>query len=207
MSHKGLIRMSEYKFTTNWFQWSPDVWSGLVPLLPARKKFLEVGAFEGRSTVWTIEHMLEDGGTISSIDAWEDLEHEAYREMKMETVEERFDFNIGLVKKQFGKRKVKKLKGYSAPVLSGIVCNPAEHESYDFIYIDGSHNAPDVLTDACLAWPLLKRGGIMMFDDYLFGDARDVLHRPRIAIDAFVNIFAETLTVVHLGYQYAVRKD
>ncbi len=199
--------MAEYKFTTNWFQWSPDVWTRLVPMLPARAKFLEVGSFEGRSTVWTMEHMLEDGGTIVCIDAWEDLEHEAYRDMSMGSVEERFDYNLALVGTCFAKRKAQKIKAYSQPALGGILGQPGELESYDFIYIDGSHDAPVVLTDACQAWSLLRRGGIMMFDDYLFGDPRDVLHRPRIAIDAFVNIFAEQLVVVHQGYQYAVQKQ
>lgn len=34
----------------------------------------------------------------------------------------------------------------------------------------------------------------------------DELHRPKIAIDAFVNIFAEDLTIVHSGYQLVVKK-
>jgi predicted O-methyltransferase YrrM len=78
--------------------------------------------------------------------------------------------------------------------------------TYDFIYIDGSHTAKDVLTDACMAWPLLKQRGIMVFDDYMWGESRDILHRPKIAIDTFTNIFAESLDIVHVGYQLVVRK-
>jgi energy-coupling factor transporter ATP-binding protein EcfA2 len=80
------------------------------------------------------------------------------------------------------------------------------NERYDFIYIDGSHVAKDVLTDACMAWPLLKQGGLLVFDDYLWGDSRDILHRPRLAVDFFANIFAEELDIVHIGHQFAVRK-
>ena len=32
------------------------------------------------------------------------------------------------------------------------------------VYIDGSHEAPDVLTDAVMAWKLLVEGGIMILD-------------------------------------------
>jgi hypothetical protein len=46
----------------------------------------------------------------------------------------------------------------------------------------------------------------MVFDDYMWGDARDTLHRPKIAIDMFATIFAEELAFVHFGYQLAVRK-
>ena len=37
----------------------------------------------------------------------------------------------------------------------------------------------------------VHRGDIIVFDDYLWGAPRDILHRPKPAIDAFVNIFAE----------------
>ncbi len=78
---------------------------------------------------------------------------------------------------------------------------------YDFIYIDGSHIAKDVMTDACMAWPLLNPKGLMVFDDYLWTpNARDILHRPKAAIDAFTNLFAEEVDIVHVGYQLIVRK-
>ena len=39
-------------------------------------------------------------------------------------------------------------------------------EPFDLVYIDASHEAADVLADAVLAWPLLKPGGFLGFDDY-----------------------------------------
>ena len=58
-----------------------------------------------------------------------------------------------------------------------------------------------------MAWPLLKTEGFMVFDDYTWTpNARDILHRPKIAVDAFVNIFAEEVEFVHIGYQLIVRK-
>jgi hypothetical protein len=49
--------------------------------------------------------------------------------------------------------------------------------------------------------------GLMVFDDYLWSPSpRDILHRPKIAIDAFVNIFAEEVEIAHVGYQLVVRK-
>ena len=88
------------------------------------------------------------------------------------------------------------------------LCDPqfSRQPLYDFIYIDASHTAPDVLTDACMAWPLLKKDGVMVFDDYLWGDPKNILHRPKLAVDAFTNIFAEQLLPVHFGYQAVVRK-
>jgi predicted O-methyltransferase YrrM len=192
--------MSEYQFTKDWFAWAPEVWKQLIPLLPERKSFLEIGSFEGRSTVWIVENMMEGAGNITCIDTWEGGEEHGNEDMG--TVEERFIHNMQLLqsKKACG---LSARQGKSVDELAA--CITAE-EKYDFIYIDGSHQAPDVLTDACMAWPLLKQGGIMVFDDYMWGESRDILHRPRLAVDFFVNTFAESLDIVHIGYQYAVRK-
>jgi predicted O-methyltransferase YrrM len=196
--------MSDYKFTQDWFAWGPKVWEQLRPVLPDRKRFLEIGSYEGRSTVWTVEHMMEDGGEIVAIDTWEGGEEHATIGEKMNVVEENFDHNVDVCLKKFPERKIMKCKGTSTEYLSFLVYEG--RAPFDFVYIDGSHIAKDVLTDACMAWPLLKPGGIVVFDDYMWGDPRDILHRPKIAIDSFVNVFAEHLEVVAAGYQLAVRK-
>lgn len=41
-----------------------------------------------------------------------------------------------------------------------------EPETFDWIYIDGLHDYHGVLRDFEAAWPLLKPGGVMVFDDY-----------------------------------------
>ena len=51
-------------------------------------------------------------------------------------------------------------------MLSNLI-SQGHKESFDFIYIDPSHQAPDILTDAVLAFKLLRLSGVMVFDDYL----------------------------------------
>ena len=207
--------MSEYQFTKDWFHWAPEVWEQLIPMLPERdvlegRCFLEIGSFEGRSTVWIMENMMQGsdgtrcGDEIYCIDTWEGGEE--HTEEDMAAVEKRFSHNIGVVVDKFPDRLVTWKKGTSVRHLAGIIQYEGEG-GFDFIYIDGSHIAKDVLTDACMAWPLLKPKGIMVFDDYLWGDPRDALHRPKIAVDAFTSIFGEALEIVHVGYQLVVRKS
>jgi predicted O-methyltransferase YrrM len=197
--------MSDYKFTKDWFNWAPEVWKQLIPLLPERKAFLEIGSFEGRSMVWIVENMLEDGGIIECIDTWQGGEE--HSEEDMGSVEERFDHNVTLLRGKFLEKSIQKYKGTSTKELAYWLTNvDLDCPIYDFIYIDGSHIAKDVLTDACMAWPLLKPKGIMVFDDYMWGNPRDILHRPKPAIDAFCNIFAEEAEIIHVGYQLVVRK-
>ena len=195
--------MSDYQFTKDWFQWAPPVWQQLIPHMPERKTFLEIGSFEGRSTVWTVENMLEDGGDIVCIDTWEGSEEHTPEDM--EGVEERFDKNIALLRNKFPQRNVLKEKNTSLKILG--LHAYEQHYKFDFIYIDGSHVAKDVMTDACMSWPLLKRNGFMVFDDYLWRpQGFDSMQRPKIAVDTFVNLFEDELALVMVNYQLIVKK-
>jgi predicted O-methyltransferase YrrM len=199
--------MTEYQFTQDWFSHNIPVWEQLISLLPERKSFLEIGSFEGRSMVWTVENMMEDGGHIDCVDTWEGSEEHSAE--TVQGIEDRFDENAIRVNGYHGgSRMVSKFKGTSTKWLAHFLdaSVPRVAVTYDFIYIDGSHVAKDVLTDACMAWPLLKQGGLMVFDDYLWGESRDILHRPRFAVDVFTNIFAESLDIVHIGHQFVVKK-
>lgn len=234
--------MSEYQFTQDWFGWAPPVWEQLIPMLPegetygmadhGQRTFLEIGSFEGRSTVWIIENMMRPGDWIDCVDTWAGGEEHTNGEMV--GAEARFDHNIdvalgGAVVEGRGgeykfpypthtrhaspapteghRKKVYKYKCTSTQHLASKLASCVDGKDlYGFIYIDGSHIARDVLTDACMAWPLLKSKGLMVFDDYLWGEPRDILHRPKPAIDAFTNLFAEELNIIHVGYQLVIQK-
>jgi predicted O-methyltransferase YrrM len=100
--------------------------------------------------------------------------------------------------------KVVKIKSRSDETLRRL--NP---RSFDFIYIDGSHETKDVLVDAILAWDLLKPGGLIIFDDYNWYGPRSWLvpnYTPKIAIDAFVKVFDPYIELLHKEYQLVARK-
>jgi predicted O-methyltransferase YrrM len=50
--------------------------------------------------------------------------------------------------------------------VSALRKNHFEDNTFDLIYIDGGHLSLDVIMDFSYTWPLLKVGGIMVFDDY-----------------------------------------
>lgn len=73
-----------------------------------------------------------------------------------------------------------------------------EPETFDWIYIDGLHDYHGVLQDFWASWPLLKKGGVMLFDDYDdelgYGtDVKDVLvnHTEEITGKPFMYITME----------------
>jgi predicted O-methyltransferase YrrM len=220
--------MSDYQYTQDWFNWAPEVWTQITALLPEERSFLEIGSFEGRSAVWIIENMMNPGDWIDCVDTWEGGEEHSEEDMRH--TESRFDHNIikaldchsALHRDREGSwghtrfasdgpdrtnNRVYKYKARSTEFLGSKLAGYGRKDLYDFIYIDGSHTAKDVLTDACMAWPLLKPKGVMVFDDYLWTpNARDILHRPKLAIDVFTNLFAEEVEFVHIGYQLVIRK-
>jgi len=194
--------MSDYQYTKDWFSWSPGVWEQLIPHLPARKNFLEIGSFEGRSAVWIVQYMMEDGGELICVDTWEGGAEHVNGEMS--GAEDRFKHNIDLIIGNFVDRDVQPIKSTSVDALGNLI---SYKKQFDFIYIDGSHLAKDVLTDACMAWPLLKSKGFMVFDDYLWKpQGFTLLQRPKVAVDTFVNMFEDEIAIAHFGYQLIVRK-
>ena len=80
--------------------------------------------------------------------------------------------------------------------------------TFDFIYIDGGHTAPEVISEGCMAWELLKPGGVLVFDDYLF--AMDQVFafemKPKFAIDTFAALFNQKIRTIGVGMQYVIQK-
>ena len=73
-------------------------------------------------------------------------------------VENRFDQNLAPFK-----GRVEKLKCMSKEGLGSLA---KQERCYDLAYIDGSHMRDDVMADSIAAWPLLQRGGVIIWDDY-----------------------------------------
>jgi predicted O-methyltransferase YrrM len=187
-------------FTTDWFSVNAPMWERYVEKFKPRK-ILEVGCYEGRATTFLIERCPD--ASFTCVDTWEgaaDLTKEA-----MNGVEDRFNKNTAEVLK--GGQSLTKLKMKSTRALPMML---AEGKRFDFIYVDGSHTAPDVLTDAVDCFRLLEEGGLLIFDDYVWymelPGQQDSLNMPKPAIDAFVNLFQRKLKLLHISNQLALTK-
>jgi len=149
--------------------------------------YLEIGVFEGRSMIWMLENILTHRTSrATGIDIFPGNMKETY---------------LGNLNMSGFQDKVTTLAGYSQFELRKL-----PPQSFDIIYIDGSHMACDVLSDAVLSWLLLKDGGTMIFDDYLYGLDLPSDIRPQVSIDSFVSAFRNFLDIVTHSYQVIVRK-
>jgi predicted O-methyltransferase YrrM len=191
------------RFHSDWFTVRLNEWELILKELIGRQKFLEVGSFEGQSACWFLENALADNGILYCIDHWKGSPgFEIFDSSVVSNSYDTFCENVRLVKKPT--QTVEVLKGKS---INGLAYLLAEHQqSFDLIYIDGAHDAQSVITDACMAWPLLKKGGIMVFDDYLWNLLLPLDHRPKMAIDLFTILFNSRLVSIACGSHYAVRK-
>ena len=205
----------QYDFTTNWFEVSArPVWDNMIPRL-APKQILEIGSYEGRSTCYLIDKLATRSDVeIHCIDSWEGgIEHQAGGgfQTDMSEVERRFRQNTELsIRRATNRVDLVLHKGVSDLELSKLLAE-GRQGYFDFIYVDGSHQAADVLCDAVLAFRLLRVGGVMAFDDYLWNEdlayGTDPIRSPKIAIDAFTNIYCRKLRVMNAPLlQLYVRK-
>lgn len=97
-------------------------------------------------------------------------------------------------------------EGMSAEVLGWMLASEGFWQSFDFIYIDGSHLCSDVFIDAGMCWHLAKPGGIIAFDDYNWMPHLPSSARPRAAIDAFAHCFSGLIAPLACDTQYIFRK-
>ena len=183
-------------FDFDWFSRHIPLWQMLLAEFAGRPVLaLEIGVFEGRSTRWLMENVLtHPESRLFYVDTFEGSPEHAG--MQLNGLELRFAGNLAEYRS--------KLVGYHGRSFDGLRQLPSSY--FDFIHIDGSHLAPDVLSDTVLSWPLLKAGGLLAFDDYEWSAFSDPRQRPKLAIDAFLTVHHGTYDVVHKGYQVWVRK-
>lgn len=198
-------------YTKNWFSLA-----GIEHILPMgtinRLDMLEIGSFEGQSTIWFLQNLLQHPESfITCVDPWLNYSQDtnsinSYNQnitewnFKNDNIKSNFLNNIQFYNLS---SKINILQGLSSEILPLLAI---QKKRYDIIYIDGNHTAPFVLTDAILCWNLLKLNSIMIFDDYGWGLEQSETLRPKLAIDSFVNCFKDYIDVVINDYKYVIKR-
>lgn len=179
------------QYTSDYFRSNVRAWEYIFKRLGWRadqkKIAVEIGSYEGSSAIWIAENLLAaPESRLYCIDIWQgDGADERF---------ERFKANIAELPDP---DKLVVMKSWSRDALVRLA---HEGVKVDFVYVDGSHAAPDVLSDLVLSFGLLQNRGLIICDDYLWSDPRygghDLVGRPKIAIDAFTTIYARKLRVL-----------
>jgi len=191
------------EFTNEWFDHNIAHLEQL--LSPLRDKpdvrMLEIGAYEGRSTLWFLDHILTGPRSrLISVDTWSGSA-ELFGE-NMFGVRHRFRANLA---EHLASQRLIAVEEESQAFLCRRLARYPTH-LFDIIYVDGSHAAPDVLSDAVLSFRLLEPGGLLIFDDYEWVVLESPEEQPKVAIDAFLTCFQGLYDEVYRGYQLAIAK-
>jgi len=196
---KKTIEKLDYFDMYNWTTEKNCIVPSILSKLPESANILEIGTFTGTSIIKMLELVPDSKATV--IDPWMDYDEIVHTTGELSVVnkaskaEETFYKNI---QNSNLESRIKIIKGKSSEELFKL-----ELKSFDFIYIDGSHKCLDVYLDAILAWRLLRSGGILGFDDYLFN--KDVpLDSPHEAINHFLKGVEHE--VLHIGYRVFIMK-
>ena len=164
------------------------------------KVTIEIGVFEGDSTFNIVNYLIQENPTYKhyAIDPFSQSEN-----LKQEVVDK--------AKAQFKSNMVEfpQVELIEKNSLEGLLELHNRNVKADFIYVDGSPFAKDVLSDAVLGFELLNIGGVMLFDDavsWRYGS--NIQDSPKIAIDSFIQCNWNRLKVLEMpnGYQTAIQR-
>jgi SAM-dependent methyltransferase len=195
-------------YSVDWFSGNIPNWNSIFEHYCFKGKenlqFLEIGCFEGRATNYLLENVLShETSRIHVVDTFNGSRDEAGmnwdKDYDFDALYNTFVNNIS----EF-KNKVEIYRGSSGDVLK----KHFEKNTFDFIYIDGSHTAYDVLQDAILCHPLLKSGGIIIFDDYAWKDPNNMhpTNSPQLGVDCFIMTHETQYDCIMRGYQMGIIK-
>jgi predicted O-methyltransferase YrrM len=185
-------------FTVDWTTGNFASWAAfLAPLRDREIEILEIGSWEGRSAIFFLEFFKLS--RLTCVDTFLGSEEHSVLQPALATIEEKFDENT----RGYGAR-LEKFKDRSARALDRLA---QDRRGFDIIYIDGSHKREDVMADSSLAWKILKQGGFIIWDDYLWNNEAPLADRPRRGIDAFLYSVGGESKILQISYQVIAQKQ
>jgi predicted O-methyltransferase YrrM len=187
-------------FTTDWAAKNFFDWAELLhPLRQRPLRILEIGSWEGRSALFFLNYL--PNSRIVCIDTFGgNIEHhrDPYFAELAPKAEGQFNCNLAALM-----HRIEKIKGSSTTVLPQL---GIAGRRFDLAYVDGSHMAADVYSDAVLTWSMLEPSGMVIFDDYDWDLMGAEHERPKLGIDTFLAAVTGQYRELHRAYQIVIAK-
>ena len=167
---------TQFKLCDNWFYFLPPESYSNRPV-----NYLEIGAYYGHNLISVATtYCQHPESKMYAIDPW--LNYDDYPEYKgvdMPNIFEGFKKNV---ETHIPPEKLNVYQNFSHKVLPYL-----EDEFFDLIFIDGNHEPDYVLEDGVLSFRKLKKGGVLILDDYDF-QGHDYTKR---GIDCFMSAYRD----------------
>ena len=183
------------KFSQKWFLNNIQIFCYYLPKdFTKNFSYLEIGSYEGLSALNILYNY--PNSKVTTIDLWSqsNINSESLS-VNFNEVEKKFDENL----KEY---KFNKIKKDSVIALREIL---KKNCIFDFIYIDGSHNGEDILSDALESFKLLNVGGFIIFDDVI-NINKNISIQSFIGFEKFCQMYRKKIKILYLKNIAVVKK-
>jgi predicted O-methyltransferase YrrM len=172
---------------------------------------LEIGCFEGLTSNYIIENILSENGKLFCVDPLTDnylntnlTETDVKNNQTIygyfNNQYNRFTENV---KKHIASNNLILYRNISEIILPQLIKD--YENSFDLIYIDGDHRASAVYLDGINSFKLCKSGGIIIFDDYSWGEMYGNESTNK-GIDKFLEEYKTEIIILNKTYQVVIKK-
>jgi len=182
-----------YKYTQSWFIRS-EIHNKLLKFTnkTAKNTILEIGCFEGLSSVFFADNLLCDtDSTLTCVDPFLNIDNNDHGEYLKNGGEINFDYNISICKNK-DKIEIRKITSDKFFEIN--------KKTYNFIYIDGCHECDFIERDMENSFNVLEKDGIMWMDDYGGGDGIQIKN----TMNNFLARHVGQYEIINMGYQLAI---
>jgi len=192
-------------YTHNWNSEFKNTTNGMC----CKTLCLEIGCFEGLTSNYIAERILNADGKLICVDPLTDnYLNDDLTETDIknnETIYSYFNnqYDRFIENTKHNSNKIKLYRKLSSEVFPELL--EKYSEQFDLIYIDGDHRASAVYIDAINSFKLCKSGGVIIFDDYSWGKFYNE-EATSLGIDKFLFEYAEKIIVKTKGYQVLIEK-
>jgi len=159
--------------STDYFSINAYYWDLIISKNFKEFSYLEIGSWEGNSASYILKNFKTK--KVFCVDIW-DTNNDSPKQEERNRFES-FIFNLKKFKERFSF-----FKGTSDKFFKN------NSQKFDVIYIDGWHEANQVYKDINNSWDCLNVNGIIICDDYFYGDIKNNLvnNLPANAINKFI---------------------
>ena len=181
-------------FSTYWFLNNYKIIGSFLPKDYNKTfKYLEIGSFEGLSSLFVLSYW--KNANVTCIDTWEtSIDESQFLDFNFENIEKKFDSNL----QDFSFKKIKSSSELAFKQLT-------QRDGFDYIYIDGSHNGIDIFNDATASFEILNVGGIIIFDD-ITNIYKEIEMQPHDAFEKFYSLYKKKVKILYLKNIAVIKK-
>ena len=187
----------KYIFGEDWFSINIPIWDYFLKKelnFDSQLDYLEIGVFEGRSIIYICEKYKDIQVTcVDPYDKYENIESSA-KKQEMSNIYKTFQSNTKNLRDRINHHKINSSDFFKI-----------NNKTFDIIYIDGSHFYLDVYNDFENSLKILKNGGLIILDDFLWNYYEKIEDNPINGIMPII-VKRKNLQIISASNQLIIKK-